>query len=196
MNAFIEKSGFGVDGHVLIKDLTTGKIVLDKHNAINFQNVAFAVANLLANKQSLTGGYFINKMAFGYGGTTIDGNGNVVYNTPRVDGANGGLYAASPGEVVGTNYEKEIDTYTIITAENQPYTDIAMTVVLDYNDPITAPEFDTSINFEQASDYVFDELALVTQSGDFLTHLIFHPIQKSQNRKLEITYTLRIRAGI
>jgi len=55
---------------------------------------------------------------------------------------------------------------------------------------------DTASNYETAGEFVFDEIALVTESGNFLTHLIFHPIQKSKNRKLEILYTLRIRAGV
>ena len=46
------------------------------------------------------------------------------------------------------------------------------------------------------ADWVIDELALVTESGKNLTHLIFHPIQKSKNRKIEILYSLRIRAGV
>ena len=29
-----------VDGHVLIKDIDTGDVLLDKHNAINFENIA------------------------------------------------------------------------------------------------------------------------------------------------------------
>ena len=37
---------------------------------------------------------------------------------------------------------------------------------------------------------MFDEIALITDNDDFLTHLIFHPIQKSNNRKLE-AYTLQ-----
>jgi hypothetical protein len=36
---------------------------------------------------------------------------------------------------------------------------------------------------------------LVTDSGHFLTHIVFHPIQKSMNRKIQVIYTLRISAG-
>ena len=48
---------------------------------------------------------------------------------------------------------------------------------------------------DDPENYVFDELALVGDNDELLTHLIFHPIQKSLNRKLEIRYTLRITAG-
>ena len=50
---------------------------------------------------------------------------------------------------------------------------------LDYNN---SPEVST-INF------------LNNPTTVMITHVIFHPIQKSQNRTLEITYTLRIQLG-
>ena len=40
----------GIDGHVLVKDYETGEILLDKHNAINYVNMAVALASLLANE--------------------------------------------------------------------------------------------------------------------------------------------------
>ena len=48
----------------------------------------------------------------------------------------------------------------------------------------------------QIADILVDELGTVTSPGKFLTHLIFHPIEKSANRKLEIIYTIRITAGV
>ena len=43
--------------------------------------------------------------------------------------------------------------------------------------------------------YVFDELALYTGNNDLLTHVVFHPVQKSANRKIQVIYTLRIRSS-
>lgn len=192
-----ETPKLSVEGHVVIRDPESSEVLLDKYNAINFENFAFAVAKLLANQESDGGfGYFIDRMAFGYGGTVVDVTGNITYKEPKVNGSDGGLYLPSPGEVSGTNFEKQIADFAIDNPETQPYTDLVATVVLDYNDPSTAPSADTAVDFETPENYVFDEIALVTENGDFLTHLIFHPIQKSRNRKLEIIYSVRIRAGI
>ncbi len=42
--------------------------------------------------------------------------------------------------------------------------------------------------------YVFDELGLYTDgdSGMALSHIIFHPVEKSANRILQIKYTVRV----
>ena len=49
------------------------------------------------------------------------------------------------------------------------------------------------------SDFVFDEIGLRASSQDsilgngrLLTHVIFHPVQKSLNRLIQIDYTVRI----
>ena len=47
---------------------------------------------------------------------------------------------------------------------------------------------------------MFDELGLKAYSpagpglGDLLTHVIFHPVQKSLNRLIQIDYTVRIQS--
>lgn len=194
-NNYNEHTNISVDGHCLIKDADTGEVLLDKHNAINFQNFAFAVANLLANKTENSDQFFIDKIAFGYGGTVIDANGNITYKNPQVDGVNGVLY----DPLLDANsdpYVKQVSSIDVVDAEGNPYTDITVKVVLDYDEPTTAPTLDNAQNFDDPDNWVIDELALVTETGYNLTHLIFHPIQKAKNRKIEILYSLRIRAGV
>lgn len=195
-NNFNEQTNISVDGHVLITDVDTNEVLLDIHNAINFQNFAFAVANCLANKTEDSKNFYITRMAFGYGGTEIDGNGNITYKSPNVDGSNASLY----NDLLDSNsnpYTKEVSNIEVLNAEGSPYTDMTVKVILDYDDPASAGlDLDNASNFDTAADWVIDELALVTESGYNLTHLIFHPIQKSKNRKIEILYSIRIRAGV
>ena len=49
-NNYNEQSNISVDGHCLIKDADTGEILLDKHNAINFQiqSLAAGIVNRAA----------------------------------------------------------------------------------------------------------------------------------------------------
>jgi len=201
MKTLNEKSKVAVEGHVLIKDFDTGEVLLDKHNAINFQNFALAVAHAMGGVNNSGGNsYIINKLAFGYGGTSIDsGTGAITYNAPQVTGTSGSLYTASkdntdPSKPV--DLQVNVSNFYVTDTANQPYSDLVCNTVLDYGFPADAQALDNASDFDTASNFVFDEIGLVDGTGNFLTHLIFHPIQKSKNRKLEIIYTLRIRAGV
>lgn len=190
-----DNANLSFNGHVLISDADTGEVLLDKFNAINFENMAVAIANLLANQTDNGDGYYIAKIAFGRGGTVIDSNGNITYKQPKVNGLGGSLYEPFFGVNEDTVFEKEVGSFEISDSTGQPYRDLTSIVTLDYNEPSTALAVDNATDFENPESYVFDELALVGDNGNHLTHLIFHPIQKSLNRKLEIRYTLRITAG-
>jgi hypothetical protein len=200
MKILNENSNVKVEGHVIIKDVDSGEVLLDKYNAINFQNFAYAVAKAMADQtNSSSEGYNISKLAFGYGGTTIDANGNVTYKDAKVDGgAVTGLYNASKDNSVSpvVDLQVAVTSFTCNNATNQPYTDLECKTVLDYAFPADATATDNASDFDTAGNFVFDEIGLMTEAGTYLTHLIFHPIQKSKNRKLEILYTLRIRAGV
>jgi hypothetical protein len=200
MKTLNEKSKVAVEGHVLIKDFDTGEVLLDKHNAINFQNFALAVAHAMGGVNNSGGNsYIVSKLAFGYGGTSIDANGNITYNTPKVTGTSGGLYSASQDNTDTNNpvdLKVNVSNFYVADTANQPYSDLVCNTVLDYGFPADAQTLDNASDFDTAGNFVFDEIGLVDGTGNFLTHLIFHPIQKSKNRKLEIVYTLRIRAGV
>jgi hypothetical protein len=76
------------------------------------------------------------------------------------------------------------------------YTDIFITCLLDYGEPSGQEAFDNASN--NNSQYVFDELGLKSYSDSnqsrLLTHVIFHPVQKSLNRLIQIDYTVRIQS--
>jgi hypothetical protein len=193
-NDFIDNATTSLDGHVLVKDMDSGEVLLDKHNAINYLNVAIAVASLFAGRtDEQTGtGYGIAKIAYGNGGSIVDETtGSIQYLAPNTNTTTGQLHNKTyEKSVANVDTENKIDVQFF---ENQPYSDIIITSTLDYSEPNDQQDLDNAIAFED--NYVFDEIGLITDSGLYLTHLTFHPIQKSANRKIQIIYTLRIKAG-
>ena len=183
----------GIDGHVLVKDYETGEILLDKHNAINYVNMAVALASLLANEleEESNATWNITNIAYGNGASTVDVSGSVAYKTPDVQTTTGELYNETYRKsVADVDSENKID---VVKYAGKTFADVVITSTLDYAEPADADTLDQASDF--ADDYIFDELGLVTDSGHFLTHIVFHPIQKSMNRKIQVIYTLRISAG-
>jgi len=194
-----DKSGIKMEGHIKIWDPKTGEVIVDKRNAIHYENMSSALASSLANRS--TG--FINEMAFGNGGTSVDPTGIITYLTPNTTGTNATLYNQTYYKVVNDNAAGVKDptrNYMQIshTAGNY-YTDILVTCTLDYGEPTGQSAFDNTTNFN--GNFVFDELGLKSWEGTengatnkLLTHVIFHPVQKSLNRQIQIDYTLRIQS--
>lgn len=79
---------------------------------------------------------------------------------------------------------------TVSHLVGKAYTDILVSCRLEYNEPNEQMAFDTTT--DSNSTYVFDELGLKSAGGKLLTHVIFHPVQKSQNRLIQIDYTIRV----
>jgi hypothetical protein len=139
-------------------------------------------------------------MAFGNGGTTIDPTGIITYLTPNSTGTNASLYNETYTKVVDDRASVNIDPIRNkietrhVTGTN--YTDIFVTCLLDYGEPSGQDAFDNSTNAD--STYIFDELGLKSYSTSsnsrLLTHVIFHPVQKSLNRLIQIDYTVRIQS--
>jgi hypothetical protein len=77
--------GIFINGHVKIVDETTGKVLLDKDNAIHSQNMARIISRKLANEDNSV----FYRIAFGDGGTFVDAGLNVTAREPN-DGTNGG----------------------------------------------------------------------------------------------------------
>ena len=194
-----DKSGVMMQGHIKIWDPETGEVIVDKRNAIHYENMSTGLANSLANKT--TG--FVHEMAFGNGGTTVDTTGVITYLSPNSTGTNATLYNQTYYKVVDDNSSTNKDTtrnkMEVRHTAGNKYTDIVCTCTLDYGEPTGQSAFDNTTNFN--GDYVFDELGLKSWEGTengstnkLLTHVIFHPVQKSLNRLIQIDYTLRIQS--
>lgn len=190
----IEKSLIGVEGHITIWDPESGDVLVKRRNAINFENMSIALANLLANETGSTGSYHIGTMRFGNAGTTIDGIGNVTYKAPNTTLVTAALYNQTFSKVVDEAISGSSDNSVEVShTTTNFYSDVVVTCTLDYGEPAGQDITDTATNMDGT--YVFDELALYTANDDLLTHVIFHPVQKSANRKIQVIYTLRLRTS-
>lgn len=196
MNQPNERGGIALSGHIKIFDPQSGEIFVNKRNAIHYENFSYALAQSVSNAQQ----GWIHEMAFGNGGTSVDPTGVITYLPTNTTGSNSALY--------NQTYYKVVDNYSIYNDDptrnkieirhtaGTVYSDIFITCTLDYGEPSGQQAFDNTTNFNDT--FVFDELGIkswngsTVDQGNLLTHVIFHPIQKSLNRLIQIDYTIRV----
>ena len=197
--------GIDIKGWVKISDPVTNTVLVDKSNAIHYENFSEALAKsivagpLNANDSESASG-FIKTISFGNGGTDVSPTGVITYRTPNYTGANADLYnptygsAANNLKVINQNFSNNLDPINNNLSVNhlvgKAYTDIVISCLLNYGEPSGQQVFDNTTDFNDT--YVFDELGLKSAGGKLLTHVIFHPVQKSLNRLIQIDYTVRI----
>jgi hypothetical protein len=193
--------GFSVRGFLKIYDPNTGEVFLDKNNAINYENMSEAMALTLANR-----GYGnIYQMAFGNGGSSVDATGLITYLPPNVTGQNAALYNQTFQKIVDDtlilNTDPLTNKMTVTHTSGKLYSDVVISCLLDYGEPEGQMAFDNGTSMDNA--YTFDEMGILANYGmnsdgsvntRLLTHVIFHPIQKTLNRQLQIDYTIRVQS--
>lgn len=192
---------YKVEGFLKIYDPNNGEIFVEKNNAINYENMSEAIADTLSSR-----GYGeIYQMAFGNGGASVDETGVITYLPPNVIGQNAALYNQTYEKIVDDtsvfNLDPTRNKMTVFHTTGRVYTDILVQCLLDYGEPSGQAAFDNSTQTD--SSYTFDELGLLANYGTdsngdvitrLLTHVIFHPVQKSLNRQIQIDYTVRIQS--
>lgn len=183
-----------ITGHLKITN-DLGELLLDKFNAIHFENISIAVAQSLAG--SVEG--HIHEMHFGRGGSNLTGDGTITYLPPNTVNLDADLYETTYYKVVNQNSNLNTDpsknNITVNHTNGNLFTDIIVKCTLEFNEPGGQSAFDNAINLE--GDFVFDEIGLkvfnsIPGAGNLITHVVFSPIQKSLNRQIEVEYTLRI----
>lgn len=193
-----ESGKVSIQGHIKIYDPVTKEVFIDKRNAIHYENFSIALAQSISNQGQGT----IGEMVFGNGGTRVDNTGIITYLTPNTSGSAAALY--------NQTYYKTVDakkSYSLDPARNfmetrhiagVPYSDVLVSCLLDFGEPNGQAAFDNGNSTEDT--FVFDELGLKSYDpagpnlGMLLTHVIFHPVQKSLNRMIQIDYTIRIQS--
>jgi len=192
---------YKVEGFLKIYDPNDGEVFVEKKNAINYENMSEAIADTLSSR-----GYGeIYQMAFGNGGASVDQTGVITYLPPNVTGQNAALYNQTYAKIVDDtsvfNLDPTRNKMTVFHTTGNLYTDIVVQCLLDYGEPAGQAAFDNSTQTDSA--YIFDELGLLANYGTdpngnvitrLLTHVIFHPVQKSLNRQIQIDYTIRIQS--
>jgi hypothetical protein len=175
-----------VKGHVLAKSLKTGKILIDKENAVHPQNMARVIARALAKEDN----YYVYRMAFGNGGTFTDSSGQTVYRPPN-DGRDGSgwesrlynetyseivddtspLVGTDPGSADANNVRPgggavpsdDSGTDNTVSQEVGSKSNIIVTVYLNQNEPDGQVASITNPSQGAADEYFdFDELGLYT----------------------------------
>ena len=190
-----------MEGFLTIRDYNTGEVLQEAKNAINYENMSEAIADTLSSR-----GYGeIYQMAFGNGGASVDETGVITYLPPNTTGQNAALYNQTYAKIVDDtsvfNLDPTRNKMTVFHTTGRVYTDILVQCLLDYGEPAGQAAFDNSTQTD--SNYIFDELGLLANYGTdangniitrLLTHVIFHPVQKSLNRQIQIDYTVRIQS--
>jgi uncharacterized protein (UPF0333 family) len=191
-------AGIYVRGHIKIHDPTTGEVFIDKPNAIHYENMSEAIAYALSHRDQ----QYMYEMHFGNGGTAVDSTGVITYLAPNTTNQSADLYNPTYYKIIDdtdTNNNADVahNKMQVRHIAGNPYSDIIITCLLDYGEPATQAVFDNSTTLNDT--YTFDELGIKARAidgtagaGKLLTHVIFHPVQKSLNRLIQIDYTVRI----
>ncbi len=191
-----ETVGFHIEGHIKIWDPSSGEVFRDKRNAIHYENMSVALAQSLSSQGRGT----VYQMVFGTGGTTVDPTGLITYLTPNTVGTNSSLYNQTYQKIVDQNSKENLDPIRnkmeVRHISGATYSDIVITCFLDYGEPAGQEAFDNSQTMD--GNFIFDELGLKSYdssgNGKLLTHVVFHPVQKSLNRLMQIDYTIRVQS--
>lgn len=211
-----------VFGHVLIKDKMSGEILVDKDNAVHYGNLSTAIAKALTgNKNAFisymafgNGGVIVDgsgSITYRKPNVSIAKNPNAqLYNTTYVQRMSNNA----------NDIELDSGDVSVPGGNTLNFEDIVCQVELVQGFPsdqlaIDSATGSTGVNGagnlidDDTVTYVFNELGLYVGGAtdttvenflndattEMITHVIFHPVQKAQNRVLEITYTLRIQMG-
>ena len=94
-----------IEGFVKIHDPKTGEVLVDKKNAIHYENISIAMAETLSNRDV----GWIYEMAFGNGGSSVDPTGVITYLPPNTTGQNADLYNETYAKVVDDNSAANTD---------------------------------------------------------------------------------------
>lgn len=192
----IDVSGLKVMGYFKIKDITDPDnivTIVEKTNAIHDGNMVLCIAKQMTGQDSANRHAF-GWFAFGDGGSEISSTGTITYRPTNTTKNRNEL-----ADLYNRVYQKYIsqEGLTITTSPVVHPTaicDVNINVILQQGEPIGQLPMDNTTEFTDR--FVFDEFGLFSNADNIedsymLTHVVFHPVQKSLNRVYEVDYTIR-----
>ena len=204
----IQDINAGIEGFVKIVDLDTNRVIREGKNSVHKENMSQTLAEVMSSGNSI-----VSEIHFGDGATTIN-TGVITYKPANILGENAGLYHPLYYRLVDS-----LDFGNVLPSDNKvetshikgsQFTDLVVTTTLDYADPdassqtggfitnLTDATYDAGL--ASGGEMIFDEIGLKSRgitgldSGRLLTHYRFHPVTKTAEQRIQIIYTLRIRA--
>jgi hypothetical protein len=214
---------FHFNSLVEISDKKTGEVFVRKSNAIHPENMARMIAYGLATENE--GSIYMVALGNGgtYNDTagiihynapiTTDVNAtlyNQTYPTPATMSTDTSTVVLGSGATNGslTPISTSGNTISIVNVSltipstlpsGQGVSDAAIVTQNNYYDPTnsTSPTADYTYNFDELG--LIGKNPLFGQAGQpewlLLTHIVFNPIAKTQNRELQLSYSLSISAS-
>lgn len=204
-----DQVNLSIEGHVKIWDPETSEVFLDKHNAINAETMSIVAAHMLQGNNNA----YVYELHFGNGGAIIDETGNIKYKDVSLNleaGTVAGLY--NPTYFKNIDSEDEVNNpeptrnkVEVVHTEGLKYTDLVITCTLEQDEPsgqrdLDNASMDNNLLTNPDGEFIFNELGLRSKSTGplpsyLLSQIVFHPVQKSANRVIQIVYTLRLRVS-
>lgn len=192
---FKDNGNFNIRGFVEIYDITDedNPKELLKQNAIHDGNMVYHIAKAMIGQDSGNTSA-IGWFALGDGGSEISNTGTITYrptNTSKARNEAADLYQrVFQKNIQDVGYTMEVPT----TLYPNAIADIKIDFILNQGEPFGELPMDNAVEFSDK--FVFDEIGLFSNASDIndsylLTHIVFHPIQKSLNRVLNVKYTIR-----
>lgn len=192
----LDKGKFKVVGYFKIKDITDPndvKVLVDKTNAIHDGNMVYCIARQMTGQDSANTHAF-GWFAFGDGASEVAGTGTITYrptNTTKNRNELADLYNRVYFKRIG---QEGLTISTSPVVHPTSICDVNINVILQQGEPSGQLPMDNTTEFSDR--FVFDEFGLFSNAESIedsymVTHVVFHPVQKSLNRIYEIDYTIR-----
>jgi len=182
MSNLSDSTSIYASGVIQLFDFDSGDLILEKKNAINYGKLLGILTESLLSGNALT----IDSVCFGDEGVIVNSIGGITYKpTNTHSGTSQELHNEILVKPLTVSTDIAIDhRITPIYSMTNGAVQIVVNSMIDYSEEIS-----------QSTEYVMNELGLKMSDDTLLTHVTFHPIQKTSGRKIQLIYTISLQIG-